>query len=71
MAAWPSQELVQVEAGLDIIENQLIAVPQVTSSQDEVSSSDKRRQNQEVKTTSRQDLGATPMVHTFGTDEDR
>ena len=64
-------ELVQVEAGIDIVENKLIAVPQVTSSQDEISSSDMRRQIQEVKSGSKQDLGAAPMVHTFGTDEDR
>jgi len=64
-------ELIQVEAGLDIFENQLLQVPQVTSSQDEISSSEVRRQIGAVKESSVQDMSRAPATFTFGTEEDR
>ena len=48
-------EMIQVEAGVDIIENKSMVVPQVTSTQGELTASEARRQLAQVKAESEQD----------------
>ena len=65
--------MIQVEAGVQIIDNKQVVVKQVVSSQGDIPSSQLKQQINQIQAESTQDTseGSTVSGNIFGTDEDR